>query len=243
MLNEFYYKKSSGKGSDIVGKFVPLFYLNLFGYKLGVTYNLLMQWIVIVIISIVVILLTRNLNKVPDRRQVVLEIFVNVINNLVKENMGKQFLSYVPYIGTLFIYILCMNMIGLFGFEPPTQDFNVGLGLALISFGVIQFTAIKKNGIGNYFGGYFRPYPALLPLNLIDRIMLPVSLSIRLFGNITAAVVVMGLVSTGLGNLSWFALLVIPVPVHFFFDVFDAGIQMIIFVMLTIVNIKVISEE
>jgi F-type H+-transporting ATPase subunit a len=226
-----------------VGKFDPLFYLNLFGYNLGVTYNLLMQWIIIAIITIGVIILTRNLKKVPDRRQVVVEIFVNTINNLVKDNMGEEFTSYVPYIGTLCIYILFMNITGLFGFRPPTQDFNVGLGLALISFAVIQYTAIKKNGLGNYFGGYFRPYAALVPLNLIDRVMLPVSLSLRLFGNITAAVVVMDLVYTGLGHLSWFALLLIPVPVHFFFDLFDAGIQMIIFVMLTLINIKVISEH
>lgn len=226
-----------------MNKFVPIFNLNLFGYNFGVTYNLLMQWIIMIIITIGVIVLTRNLNKVPNRRQVVVELIVNTINNLVKDNMGKEFVSYVPYIGTLCIYILLMNITGLFGLRPPTQDFNVGLGLALISFFVIQFTAIKKNGIGSYFGGYFKPYVALVPLNLIDRVMIPVSLSLRLFGNMTAAVVVTDLVYTGLGHLSWFAMLGLPIPVHFFFDVFDAGIQMVVFVMLTMINIKIISEH
>jgi len=226
-----------------VNKFVPIFNLNLFGYNFGVTYNLLMQWIIMIIITIGVIVLTRNLNKVPNRRQVALEIIVNTINNLVKDNMGKEFVSYVPYIGTLCIYILLMNITGLFGFNPPTQDYNVGLGLALISFFVIQFTAIKRNSIGSYLGGYFKPYAALVPLNLIDRFMIPVSLSLRLFGNMTAAVVVTDLVYTGLGHLSWFAMLVVPIPVHFFFDVFDAGIQMVVFVMLTMINIKIISEH
>lgn len=226
-----------------MGKFVPLFYLNLFGYSFGVTYNLIMQWIVIAIITIAVIVLTRNFKKIPGRRQMIVEIFVNTVNNLVKENMGEEFMSYVPYIGTLFIYILLMNMTGLFGFRPPTQDFNVGLGLAIISFIVIQYTAISRHGLASYFGGYFRPYAALLPLTIIERFMLPVSLSLRLFGNITAAVVIMDLVYSGLGSFTWFTMLLVPVPLHFFYDIFEAGIQMIIFVMLTMINIKVISEH
>jgi F-type H+-transporting ATPase subunit a len=59
----------------------------------------------------------------------------------------------------------------------------------------------------------------------------------------TAAVVVVGLVYSGLSKIGWFAQLGIPLPVHFFFDIFDAGMQMFIFVMLTMINIKVIEEH
>ena len=73
--------------------------------------------------------------------------------------------------------------------------------------------------------------------------MLPVSLSLRLFGNITAAVLIMDLVYSALASISWFALLVVPIPLHIYFDVFDGTIQMVIFVMLTMINIKVIAEH
>lgn len=78
----------------------------------------------------------------------------------------------------------------------------------------------------------------MLPLNIIERIMLPVSLSLRLFGNMTAAYIIMELIYSSLGSLNPFAQLVIPVPLHIYFDVFDGTIQMIIFIMLTMINIK-----
>lgn len=231
------------KGSDELEKFEPLFYLNLLGFKFGVTLSLLIQWIIIVIVSIIAIISTRNLNKIPNRKQSFLEIIVEGVNNLVKENMGEEYVGYVPYIGTLMIFILFMNLVGLFGFKPPTLDFSVVLGLALITFVIVQSNAIKKIGLGHYLLGYAKPYSFLLPLNLVERFMLPVSLTLRLFGNMTAAVVIMDLVYEALHGISWFAQLAIPVPLHAYFDIFDGTIQMVIFVMLTMINIKVVAEH
>ena len=73
--------------------------------------------------------------------------------------------------------------------------------------------------------------------------MLPVSLSLRLFGNMTAAVIIMDLAYSSLNKLSWIAQVAIPIPLHVYFDLFDGTIQMVIFVMLTMINIKIISEE
>ena len=231
------------KGSDYLEKFEPLFYLNLLGYKFGVTESLLFQWILIAIISIIAIISTRNLNKVPNRKQSVVEIVVETFNSLVRENMGEGYSAFVPYIGTLAIFLLSMNLLGLFGLKPPTLDFSVVAGLALISFVVVQVNAIKKIGMGHYFGGYFKPFAALLPLNLVERFMLPISLTLRLFGNMTAAFVVMEMVYGALGHLGWIAQIGIPVPLHAYFDVFDGTIQMVIFMMLTMVNIKIIADH
>lgn len=224
-------------------KFLPLFYINLFGYKLGVTLSLLIQWVIIVIVAILSIVLTRNLNKVPDKKQTIMEMILDLIRGLVSENMGTEFKSFVPFIGALMIYLLLMNLVGLIGFKPPTLDYSVVLGMALISFLVIQGYAIRKVGIKDYFLGYGKPYLFLLPLNIIERVMLPVSLSLRLFGNMTAAVLIIDLVYSALSKISWFAQLVVPIPLHIYFDMFDGTIQMIIFVMLTMINIKVISEH
>lgn len=224
-------------------KFVPLFYLNLFGYKFGVTSSLIVQWVIMLIITILAIVFTRNLKKIPDKRQNVVEILVETFNGLVKENMGEGYAPFVPYIGTLAIFLLLMNLVGLVGVKPPTLDLSVVAGLALITFVLVQANAIKKIGLGHYFLGYFQPYAGMLPLNLIERLMLPVSLTLRLFGNMTAAVVIMDMIYSALGSITWVAQLAIPVPLHAYFDVFDGTIQMVIFMMLTMINIKIAAEH
>ena len=224
-------------------KLEPIFSINIFGFQFGVTDSFLVMWIITVIIAVAAIILGRNLEKIPSKRQNIVELVVDGINGLVNDNMGPGYKAFIPYIGTLVIFILSMNVIGLIGIEPPTRDYNICLGLALISFVVVQWNAIRKVGFGHYVKGYFDPFAVMLPLNLIERVVLPVSLSLRLMGNMTAAVVVVGIVYQGLAGLSWFAQLGLPIPVHFFFDVFDAGIQMFIFVMLTMINIKIIAEH
>jgi F-type H+-transporting ATPase subunit a len=102
---------------------------------------------------------------------------------------------------------------------------------------------IKKIGLLHYITGFGKPYAALAPMNIIERVMLPVSLSLRLFGNLTAGAVIMNLIYEKLMGLSVFAALVIPIPFHAYFDIFDGGIQMIIFVMLTMINLKIIAEH
>lgn len=221
-------------------KLEPIF--SIFGF--GVTDSFLVMWIITAIIAVAAIVLGKNLEKIPSKRQNIVELVVESINGLVIDNMGPGYKAFIPYIGTLVIFILSMNVIGLIGIEPPTRDYNICLALALISFVVVQWNAIRKIGTGHYLKGYLSPFAVMLPLNLIERVVLPVSLSLRLMGNMTAAVVVVGIVYEGLhGVLFGIAQIGIPVPVHFFFDVFDAGIQMFIFVMLTMINIKITAEH
>ena len=136
-----------------------------------------------------------------------------------------------------------MNLLGLIGIAPTTKNYSVALTLGLISFFVIQGYAINKVGIGHYFLGYGEPMLFMLPLNIIERIMLPVSLSLRLFGNILAASFIVELVYESLDKIAWIAQIGLPIPLHAYFDVFDGTIQMVIFVMLTMINIKVVSEH
>lgn len=217
--------------------------LTLFGYTIEIPMSYLVMWIITAIIVVLAIIATRRLEKIPNRKQNIVEMIVESINNLVKNNMGERYTAYIPYVGTLVVFILLMNLVGLIGIEPPTKDYNIALGLAIITFFVVQINAIKKNGMGHYLKGYLHPFAFLLPLNIVERFVLPMSLSLRLFGNMTAAVVVIDLIYNGLSKIAWIAQIGIPVPVHAFFDVFDGGMQMFIFVMLTMVNIKVIEEH
>lgn len=211
----------------------------LFGNFAGITAGIVVQWAIIIIVGVVAWLLTRNLNKMPDKKQSAVEIVVESINNLVKENMGESYKSYIPYVGTLAIFILFMNLAGLVGATVPTEDLSATAGLAAITFFMIQATAIKRNGLVNYFTAFGRPMVFLLPINILERFTTPLSLCLRLFGNMTAGGVILGLVYKGMGHFAF----VVPVPLHFYFDLFDGGLQMLIFVMLTMINIKITAEE
>lgn len=229
------------------------FSFKLLGLPFDITSSILVQWAIILLVLIACIYLTRNIELVPkNKKQSVVELLVVTINNLVKENMGEDAIAFVPYIGTVGIFLLLMNLSGLFGIEPPTTDYSIALSMALISFIVVQSYAIKKAGAGHYLSGYLQPYPFMLPLNIIERVMLPVSLSLRLFGNMFAASVLVKLIYQALYSLPGIPLFggkiplfmaAIPVPVHIYFDIFDGVIQMVVFTMLTMINIKIVSEH
>ncbi|MCH3965292.1 MAG: F0F1 ATP synthase subunit A [Clostridium sp.] len=224
--------------------FSPLFVIHIGSFNVGITSSIIVQWIIILILAILAKVFTANMKKIPDKKQSVVEIIFESIKNLVEDNMGKEYRPYIPYIGTLAIYIIAINILPLIvGVRSPSEDLSVAVGLALITFVLVQFNAIKKIGLKGYFVAYSKPVVPLLPLNIIERVVLPVSLSLRLFGNLTAGAVIVGMVYGGLSHIGWFAQFLVPIPFHAFFDLFDGSIQMIVFVMLTMMNIKVIAEE
>ncbi|MCM8711653.1 F0F1 ATP synthase subunit A [Clostridium sp. SYSU_GA19001] len=226
-----------------MGEAKYLFKLSLFGQQYGFSENIVIQWVIIILFGVLSILFTRGLKRVPGKKQAVAEMIVEYTNSFVKSNIGEKYTELVPYVGSLILFLLAMNLTGLVGIEPPTMDYSVALGMALTSFFIIQVYAIKKVGIGHYFLGYGKPVAFLAPMNILERILLPVSLSLRLFGNMTAAATIMTIIYKGLEGITWFAQLVIPIPLHVYFDIFDGAVQMIVFTMLTMINLKVIVEH
>lgn len=233
-----------------MGKTQTLFEFILGGIRIDITYSTVAQWVVMIFIIVAVLLLRRKMNQVPRGSQVWTETIVEKINGMVESNMGKGYEGFAPFIGTLLIYLGLLNLVGLTGFTPPTSDYSVALALGLISFVLIQATTIRKHGVGGYLKGYAHPFAAMLPLNLIERVIVPVSLSLRLFGNITAAAIMVELIYSGLASISKSLHLgipllqaVIPIPFHIYFDIFDGAIQTLIFVMLTMIFIKTTSEH
>lgn len=227
------------------------------GIKFSITGSIIEQWVIMLIIFGLVLSVTSKLETIPKGKQVWGELIVDSINGVVKDTMGEKFMGFAPFIGTLMIFLLFMNTLGITGFEPPTTDYSITLGLALVSFVIIQATAIKHNGLGGYFSAYAKPFWPLTPLNLIERLIVPVSLSLRLFGNMFAASILMGLIHSGLEYVSkvvhlgvfnssiHFGLfqILIPLPFHLYFDLFDGTIQMVIFSMLTMIYIKTTSDH
>lgn len=222
----------------------PIFSFNIGKLVIDIKPEAIIQLVIILLIGVLVWWLTKDLKVKPNgKKQVVVEYLYTTVKGVIDENMGEQFEGFIPFIGTLGIFILSMNFMGLIGVPAPTKNLSVTMTLAVISFVVIQGYAIKKIGLGHYFLGYAKPMVGVLPLNIIERVMLPVSLSLRLFGNILAATIIMELVYNALGSVAWVAQIGLPVPLHFYFDIFDGVIQMVIFVMLTMINIKITVEH
>lgn len=221
----------------------PLYSFDIGSFPVEIKTELVVQWVVMLIIITLAYWATKGMKKHPNKKQTVVELLYNAIKNIVIENMGEKYGSFVPFIGTLAVFILILNLTGLVGVAPPTENFSVTIGLALIVFVVIQANAIKKVGLGHYFLGYGKPLLPMLPLNIMERLMLPVSLSLRLFGNVMAATVLIELAYEALHSISFFAQLGLPIPLHAYFDIFDGVIQMVIFVMLTMLNIRTVAEH
>jgi F-type H+-transporting ATPase subunit a len=217
-----------------------IFEFTISNQTFAVTMSIIMQWAIMAVIIVSVLLLTRNLSKIPSKRQTVIEMIVNLFNGLIGQNLGNDYKKrFVPFVGTLGIFIACMNLTGLIGFAPSTRDLNVTATLALIAAFVMNANSVSKNGLGGYFHGYIKPYAFMLPMNIIEKFTIPLSLALRLFINMLVGVIFMELTYMALGYFAF----VIPIPLHFFFDLFVALIQTYVFVMLTIVFTKTSAEE
>lgn len=222
---------------------IPIFSLKIGNISVDITSSIITQWCVILILGIGAFLLTRNLKLKPSKVQAALEKLYQCLRDLVVNTMGEMYESFLPYIGTLMIYLLILNFIGLLGFKPPTQDLSVTVSLAIVTFLVVNLNAIKKNGVVGYSKAFAHPFAMMLPINIMERIVLPVSLALRLFGNMVAATVLVELVYSSLARIAVVAQIGLPIFVHGYFDLFDGTIQMLVFSMLTMINIKVTGDE
>lgn len=225
-----------------MGGFGPYIVMELpFGIPLSQT--VVTTWFLMAIIMILTFLGTKNLQMIPSKGQIVVETIVGGINGLTAQTMGEKNLHFAPYIGTLLIFIATSNLSGLVGLRPPTADINTTLGLALITFFMIQGFSMYSKGFIGYIKSFFQPIVFMAPLNVIGELATPVSLSFRLFGNITGGLIMMSLLYGALGYVTE-AVLHIPIPIlqvgipaflHIYFDLFAGLIQSFIFSMLTMV--------
>lgn len=195
-------------------------------------------WIIVIALLIFAAIVNKkvksaNIDEKPSKFLNVIEMYVEMINGLVKDTMGENHLEFAPYIMTLMTFLLFANLIGLIGLTPPTSDYSVTLTLALITFTLTQYYGLKNNGFFGYLKGFTEPLVLLTPLNVIGELANPISLSFRLFGNILAGMLIMTLFYNFVGYL---APIVAP-PFHAYFDLFSGVLQSFIFTMLTMVFI------
>ena len=165
----------------------------------------------------------------PSKFSAGVELAIDILLKFVNGTMGKAGKNYINYIGALFCFVFFSNISGIFMLRPPTADYGTTLCIALISFCMIQYAAVRYQKLG-YLKGMFEPIFLFFPINVISEIATPVSLSLRLFGNILAGTVMMALYY---GMLPIFAKIGVPSALHAYFDLFSGAIQTYVFCMLT----------
>lgn len=234
-----------------------IFTIPLFG-GIKVTESIVNMWIIMAALVIVSIWLTRGLKvRNPSKKQLALEKIVTMLYGLVRDNMGEEYMSFAPYIGTLFVLSIVGSLSSLTTLRPYTADLSVILSWSVVTFLLIQANNIKNHGVSGWLKSFAQPVAFITPLNIISEIANPVSMTFRHFGNIAAGLVITSLVYGGLASLSAAALAWIPngflasVPIlqvgipavlSVYFDLFTSFLQAYIICMLTMVFIKSSGE-
>jgi F-type H+-transporting ATPase subunit a len=224
--------------NKVCGK--PLsFLLGLVGIEVKNPEHLFPDYIVmslIVAVALIVFfgLASRKLNLVPSKLQSILELIIQTFENLLVEIIGEQGKKYLPLVATIGLFILVCNLLGLVpGFMSPTSKLNVTVGCALAVFVYYHWQGIKSQGLFKYLKNFSGPIPLLapllLPIEIISHFSRPVSLSVRLFGNIFAEELLILVIAS-----------IIPffVPLPFMaIAIFTAVIQAFVFVLLACIYI------
>ena len=214
----------------------------LFGQELWITNTHVSLLLVVLTLTVLALFANRAIkkadpNEVPGTFLNIIEYLVELVDGLTRNNMGeKHYSKFSNYIGTLFAFLIVANLSGLFGLRPPTADYGVTLGLALITFVLIHYNGFKYEKAG-HVTKLFQPVLST-PINIIGEIATPMSMSLRLFGNILSGTVMMGLLYGLLPKLLQFFIWPIFGGLHAYFDVFSGAIQSYVFCMLTMVFIS-----
>ncbi|KUK12090.1 MAG: ATP synthase subunit a [Moorella sp. 60_41] len=187
-------------------------------------------WIVMALLFLGVFIATRRLQFIPRGVQHLLEMVLEFILGLLEEVAGKEGRKQLPLVATLFIFILALNLSWFIpGMKPPTMDLSTTAAFGVTTIILVQLMAIRKKGLKGYIKHFFSPAPFMFPLNVLEELVKPVSLSLRLFGNMFGEKMVVTIL---LILVPFF----LPVPVMFL-GIIMGLIQAFIFTLLTITYI------
>ncbi|MEM8503491.1 MAG: F0F1 ATP synthase subunit A [Cyanobacteria bacterium P01_D01_bin.1] len=231
MLNTFHFLSSSLLAELEVGEhyYWQIGGLNVHG-QVFIT-----SWVVCGLLIGVAFLASRNVERIPSGLQNLMEYALDFIRNLAKDQIGeKEYRPWVPFVGTLFLFIFVSNWAGALipwklihipsgELTAPTNDINTTVALALLTSLAYFYAGFRKRGLG-YFKRYIEPTPILLPINILEDFTKPLSLSFRLFGNILAD-------ELAVGVLVLLVPLFVPLPLMVL-GLFTSAIQALIFATL-----------
>lgn len=208
-------------------------------------------YFVVLVLSVIAIVASRRLRpRHPSRFQAFIEYIVTALDGFVANIVGEeQARSLTPVIGTIFIFIFCLNIVGLIpGFVSPTANINTTVALAVFAFFLVQFYGIRSQGFSylrHFWGDPWWLGFLMFPIHVIGELARPLSLSIRLFGNIFGEDMVIAILILIVMNLVG---KVVPEPALAFlpaqfpmmlFALFTSFVQALVFSMLVCIYIVV----
>ena len=199
------------------------FTLRIGSLEIAVAESTVVMWIIIGVLAALSLFFTHDLKvRNPSRRQLMIESFVSWIDKFIDGMLGEEGRPYATYMAVVLIYIMFANAIGLFGMKPPTKDLSIVL---------VEAAGIRKKGVKGWLKSFSEPVAAVTPINILELVIRPLSLCMRLFGNVLGAYIIMELIKMVIP-------VVIPLALSFYFDLFDGAIQAYVFVFLTCLYIK-----
>jgi F-type H+-transporting ATPase subunit a len=219
--------------------------VSILGFTLAsidINETILVSWIVMAILITAAVLLTRRLEQVPRGPQVLLEWAVGFLDSFSKQYFGRRAAVYGPYVGTVFLFLLLANLIPVFSplgvslfhveppfaLKPPTRDINLCAALAAVSIVLVLVGGLRARRIRGWAKNLLHPVPVMLPFNLLEYVIRPLSLCLRLFGNILGGYIIMLLIEKALP-----VPVLVPAALSVYFDIFDGLIQAVVFSFLT----------
>ncbi len=199
--------------------------------KLPVPDLIVTEWAIILVIGLFAYFATRKMERVPRGLQNAFEMIIqwtfDFFGQMLGESVAKK---WTPILSTFFLFILVSNYSGLLpgaayidGFKAPTSDWNVTATLALIVFFSVQISGFREHKM-HYFGHFIKPMPLMLPLNILEEVARPLSLTLRLFGNVFGEEMIIGF-------LLMMAPFLIPMPMMAL-GLLTGAIQAIVFTIL-----------
>ena len=206
--------------------------LEIGGLEIWITQTIINTWILMLLLiaaAVVVRVKFRKFTEIPEKFQNVIEAIVEIFDNFLIDVVGEK-LSYLGnWFFMVFVFILTSNLSGVLGFRPPTADWVTTFAFAFSTLLLIQIVGVKHRGM-EYLQSFFKPNPIFFPLNVIGELARPISLSFRLFGNILSGLIIMTMLYT-LAPI--YVRVLIPVPLHAYFDVAIGALHTYIFCVLS----------
>jgi F-type H+-transporting ATPase subunit a len=215
---------------------------------LGMTVNI--DTVISTVVAAVIVLLLGFLvrraltrptaDHVPTKLQIIWESVVGEVNRQVEESLGKIHPFVAPLAIALFFFILIANWLELIPTElnheahllpAPTADTNLTYAMAIFAMVSVWVYGIRTKGAKGYFKHFLEPFPFLLPLNILEELVKPITLALRLFGNIFAGGIMLALIAA----IPWYAGMPVANILWKSFDMFIGGLQAFIFALLTVI--------
>jgi F-type H+-transporting ATPase subunit a len=224
-------------------KFKTVFTIHAGSMEIPITETVIISWVGMILLVTGALLLTRRLRRIPVRSQTILEAGIEMLNNFSRDYFGKRSSAFGPYIGTIFLFLLFANLIPsitpvavtfggrtfepLFEIKPPARDINLTAAMGVMTILLVLAAGLRARGLKGWAKNLLHPVPLMLPFNLLEYIIRPSTLCLRLFGNILGGFIIMALIVSVVP-------VILPPFFSLYFDFLDGMIQTLVFTFLTV---------